>query len=89
MLEAISVKKAAKIMDVSTDSIRKRIRNGDIRAYKDGSNIRIYTDSIAQYQRSNEIKPKEEIKLIKKKKTKHHQLSMKKLEKMGFSAAVQ
>lgn len=52
---AKSAKWAAEILGCDLSRVYKLLRDGLLQGYRDGRAVRVYVDSIAQYQQSNEI----------------------------------
>jgi excisionase family DNA binding protein len=56
-MRSVSITKAAEEMDVSEAHIRRLLSRGDLRGHRVGRVVRIYIESIEDFQRRNEYQP--------------------------------
>jgi excisionase family DNA binding protein len=53
-MRSVSIAKAAEEMDVSEAHVRRLLSRGDLRGHRVGRAVRIYAESIEDFQRRNE-----------------------------------
>jgi excisionase family DNA binding protein len=56
-MRSVSITKAAEEMDVSEAHVRRLLSRGDLRGHRVGRAVRVYAESIEDFQRRNEIGP--------------------------------
>lgn len=84
MAQSITLEEAASEMSVSPETIRKLLGRGELRGHRVGRAIRVYQESVEDYQRRHEIVPKSEAKPRRARKMMSaHQRAEEQLRKLG------
>ena len=52
--EAFSLQHAARLLDVSIDTVRREIRRGNLRSFKVGARVRVTRRALAEFVRERE-----------------------------------
>ena len=58
MARSVTIQEAAEEMSVCMDKVRDLIDEGELKGHRVGRAVRVYLDSISDYQRRNEIAPR-------------------------------
>lgn len=87
-LRCVSLKKAACTLDMSTDTIERMLRAGEMRGAKIRGEIRVYVSSIDEYLKNHEITPRPEQKkpgeLKRRIMNNHHDAAVRQLRSFGI-----
>ena len=84
MARSMTIERAAEEMAVSQDTVRTLLERGELRGHRVGRVIRVYEESVEDYQGRNEYKPKVTLKTPRPKAaSRRHKAAMEALRKVG------
>ena len=83
MTRSVCIQEAADEMSVSMDTVRNLLDRGMLRGHRVGRALRVYHESLEDYQRRNEIEPKGAAPRRVRKKSPEHLQASDYLSKLG------
>ena len=86
MARSITIEAAAREMAVSPDTVRALLRRGELRGHRVGRAIRVYAESLGDFQRRHELTPPPQPTRRAKRTSAGHQEAMAALKGLGIDS---